>query len=138
MNATVSDFTEAERELVADLLQQRYSKRVLPELADSELKLDPASDDMTICPTLYWTERGANFVLCKVAPGRYRCQFFYADADQYGTGHDDYTDLQRCVLTLLRVQADQEAKSAGISSGATAVDLAAGPADDDYHPPIVI
>lgn len=138
MNVTVSDFTEGERELVADLLQQRYSKRVLPELADSELKLDPASDDMTLCPTLYWTERGANFVLCKVAPGRYRCQFFYADADQYGTGHDDYTDLQRCVLTLLRVQADQEAQSAGISSGATAVDLAAGPGDDDYHPPLVI
>lgn len=130
MNATVSDFTETERELVADLLQQRYSKRVLPELADSELKLDPASDDMTICPTLYWTEGGANFVLCKVALGRYRCQFFYADADQffyadadqYGMGHDDYTDLQRCVLTLLRVQADQKAQSAGIASGATAVD----------------
>ena len=138
MNVTVSDFTEVERELVAELLLQRYSKPVAPELADSELKLDPASDDMTLCPTLYWTERGANFVLCKVASGRYRCQFFYADADQYGTGHEDYTDLQRCVLTLLRVQADQEAQSAGISSGATAVDLAAGPADDDYHPPLVI
>ena len=40
MNLTVSDFTEVERELVAELLQQRYNKPVLPELADSELKLD--------------------------------------------------------------------------------------------------
>ncbi len=138
MSITISDFTELECELVAELLQQRYSKPVLPELADSELKLDPASDEMTICPTLYWSERGAHFVVCKVAPRRYRCQFFYADADQYGTGHDDYTDLRRCVLTLLRVQADHESQSAGISSGATAADLAAVPGDDDYHGPLVI
>ena len=138
MNVTVSDFTEVERELVAELLRKRYIKPVLPELADSELKLDPASDEMTICPTLYWSERGAHFVVCKVAPGRYRCQFFYADADQYGTGHDDYTDLRNCVLTLLRVQADHEKQSADVSSGATAVDLIADPDDDDYHPPLVI
>ncbi len=138
MPVTVSDFTEVERELVAELLLQRYSKPVLPELADSELKLDPAGDDMTICPTLYWSERGAHFVVCKVAPGRYRCQFFYADSDQYGTGHDDYVDLQRCVLTLLRVQADHASQSAGISSGATAADLARRPDDDEYHGPLVI
>lgn len=138
MNATVSDFTKVEHELVAELLQQRYSKPVLPELADSELKLDPASDEMTMCPTLYWSERGAHFVVCKVASQRYRCQFFYADADQYGTGIEDYTDLRRCVLTLLRVQADHESQSAGISSGATAADLAAVPDDDDYHGPLVI
>lgn len=138
MPAIVSDFTEVERDLVAELLLQRYSKPVLPELADSELKLDPASDELTICPTLYWSERGAHFVLSKVAPGRYRCQFFYADADQYGTGHEEYTDLRRCVLTLLRVQADHESQSAGISSGATAAELAAGPDDDEYHGPLVI
>lgn len=138
MNVTVTDFTEEERALVAELLQQRYSKQVLPELADSELKLDPVSDEMTTCPTLYWSERGAHFVVCKVAAQRYRCQFFYADADQYGTGHTDYTDLRRCVLTLLRVQVDHESQSSGISSGATAVDLAVGPEEDDYHGPLVI
>lgn len=138
MNVIVADFTEAERELVADLLQQRYIRRVTPDLADSELKLDPTGDELTICPTLYWSERGANFVVCKIAAGRYRCQFFYADADQYGTGHDEYTDLQHCVLTLLRVQADHEAQSAGISSGATTVDLAAGTTDVDYHGPVMI
>lgn len=138
MNVTVPDFTEIECELVAELLQQRYSKPVLPELADSELKLDPADDAMTICPTLYWSERGAHFVVCKVGEHRYRCQFFYADADQYGTGHDDYTDLRRCVLTLLRVQADHESQSAGVSSGATAADLVRGPDEDEYHGPLVI
>lgn len=138
MNASVSDFTGAEQQLVLELLQQRYGKPVLPELADSELKLDPASDEMTLCPTLFWSERGANFVVCKAAPQRYRCQFFYADADQYGTGQQDYTDLRRCVLTLLRVQVDHESQSADMSNHATAADLVAGPGDDAYHGPLVI
>ena len=137
MNAIVADFTEAERELVVEILQQRYLKPLLPEPADSELKLDPASDEMTLCPTLYWAERGAHFVVCKVSQGHYRCQFFYADADHYGTGQDEYTDLRHCVLTLLRVQADHEAQSAGISSGATAAVLATHD-DDEYHGPVVI
>ncbi len=138
MNVPVPDFSDSERELVVALLQERYDKTVPLELADSELKLDPARDDITLCPTLYWSERGAHFVVCKVGPDRYRCQFFYADADQYGTGHDEYIDLRRCVLTLLRVQADHEKQSAGVSSGATAVDLAARPQDDEYHGPLVI
>ncbi len=134
MNFTVSDFTEGERELVAELLQQRYNKPVSVELADNELKLDPASDDMTICPALYWSERGAHFVVCKVGQDRYRCRFFYADDYQYGTaGHESYTDLRRCVLALLRVQSDHVSQSAGVSSEASAVDLTAKPDDDAYH-----
>jgi hypothetical protein len=138
VNVIVADFTEAERELVAEILQQRYLKPLLPEPADSELKLDPASDEMTSCPTLYWSARGAHFVVCKVPEGHFRCQFFYADADHYGTGQDEYTDLRHCVLTLLRVQADHEAQSAGISSGATGAALAAGRDDDEYFGPVVI
>jgi len=137
VSVTVSNFTAPECELVAELLQQRYSKPVAPELADAELKLDPGSDELTTCPALYWSERGAHFVVFKVAPACYRCQFFYSDADQYGTGHDEYTDLRRCVLTLLRVQADHASQSAGVSSGATAVDLAAH-SDDDYHGPLIV
>jgi hypothetical protein len=138
VSVTVPDFTESERELVAFLLHDRYHKPVTLELADSELKLDPLSEDLTVCPTLYWSERGAHFVVCKVGKDRYRCQFFYSDADQYGTGHDEYIDLRRCVLTLLRVQTDHESQSAGFSSGATAADLAKSPDDDEYHGPVVI
>ena len=137
MSIEVPDFTEFECAQVAEILQQRYLKAVVPEMADSELKLDAASEELTSCPTLFWSERGANFVVCKVAANNYRCQFFYADADQYGTGQAEYTDLQHCVSTLLQVQADNEAKSAGISSGATAIDLAAANADEEYHGPVL-
>lgn len=138
MNAAAADFTDLERDLICELLYQRYLKPVWPELADSELQLDPASDELTVCPTLFWSERGASFVVCKVAEQRFRCQFFYADDEQYGTGRPEYDDLRDCVLTLLRVQADHEKQSAGVSSGASAIDLAKRETDDDYHGPVVI
>lgn len=131
MSIAVPDFDAAEQALVARLVERRYGKAVAVELADSELKLDPARDELTLCPTLYWCERGAHFVIWKVGPQRYRCQFFYTDADHYGTGRDEYADLEQCALTLLRVQADHEKQAAGIASGATASDLA----NDDYLGP---
>jgi len=131
---SIPDFTAAEQRHVEALLQRRYAAPVTVLLADSELLLDPAHGEMTVCPTLYWAARGAQFVVFKIAEDRYRCQFFYTDADHYGTGRDQYADLETCVLTLLQVQADHERESAGASSGATAVDLA----DDEYHGPAIL
>lgn len=133
MTPTVTDFTDAEQNLVANLLVQRYGKLVPPQLADSELQLDPGSDELTLCPTLYWSEQGAQFVVCKTGEDRYRCQFFYSDTEQYGTGNVEYGSLEDCVLTLLRVQADHQHKRAGLFSGATASDLG-----DDYCGPVMI
>ena len=130
----IPDFTAAEHRLVEALLERRYGTRVAIELADSELVLDRSQDKMTVCPTLYWSQRGAHFVVFRTAVDRYRCQFFYTDADHYGTGRDDYDDLGTCVLTLLQVQADHERESAGASSGATAADLGA----DEYHGPAIL
>lgn len=135
MKPPIPDFTDAEQRQVEALLQRRYGAPVAIELADSELLLDPAQDETTVCPTLYWTRRGAHFVVFRVAAGRYRCQFFYTDADHYGTGRDEYDDLETCVLTLLQVQADHERDSAGASSGATAADLGA---DDEYLGPAIL
>lgn len=134
MQTPIPDFTVAETGIVEELLTQRYGKRVQVEAAESELRLDPGTDALTVCPTLYFAERGANFVICKLGDARYRCQFFYTDADHYGTGRDEYDDLRTCVLTLLRVQADHEKLSAGVSSGATGIDLP----DDDYMGPAIL
>jgi hypothetical protein len=130
---TITDFTEAEHKRVSGLLFERYGKLVPIQLADSELQLglDPAQ--LTVCPSLYWSERGAHFIVCKVAIDRYRCQFFYSEAEQYGTGRDEYDNLDTCVLTLLQVQSDHERQLANVSSGATAANL-----DDEYHGPLVV
>ncbi len=119
-NDRIADFSDAEFDRAEQLIVQRYGQAVELQRADSELRLDPGSEAITWCPTLYWQARGANFVVFKVAEGRYRNQFFYTDADHYGTGRDDYDDLAHCVLTLLRVQADHERESARASSQATA------------------
>ena len=130
----IPDFTEAEPKGVSTLLLERYGKLVPVQLADSELQLGTNPTDLSLCPTIYWNERGAHFVLCKVGESRYRCLFFYSDAEQYGTGREEYDNLDTCVLTLLQVQSDHERQLANISSGATAATLK----DDDYDGPLVV
>lgn len=130
---TIPDFTEVERKRVSVALFERYGKIIPFQLADSELQLGGDPSRLTTCPTIYWNELGAHFVVCKVAPGRYRCQFFYSEAEQYGTGTDEYDNLDICVITLLQVQQDHERQLSNISSGATAAKL-----DDEYHGPLVV
>lgn len=133
MNTTIPDYTDAEQKLVSATLFERYGKLVPFQLADSELQLDASSEELALCPTIYWAERGAQFVVCKVAADRYRCQFFYSETEQYGTGHDEYNSLGDCVLTLLQVQSDHERQLANISSSATRAKI-----DDEYHGPLMI
>jgi hypothetical protein len=106
----IPDFSDAEAWLVTSALKERYGEDVAIERADSELRLHPDDRELALCPTIFWKERGASFVLCKVGESRYRALFFYSVRDQYGTGREEYDDLADCVLTLLRVQADHEAR----------------------------
>jgi hypothetical protein len=133
MNTAIPDFTEAEQQLVAAQLLHRYGQPVPLQLADSELQLNPVTLDLTLCPTLYWTERGAHFVVCKVADGRYRSQFFYSETEHYGTGKDEYHDLRECVVTLLQVQSDHERQLANAAERATQAKI-----DDNYDGPLMI
>lgn len=118
----VPDFTDADRWVVETALKERYGERVAVEPADSEIRLDAASDEITLCPTLYWEKRGVEFVIFKVAENRFRSQFYYSITEQYGTGRD-FDDLADCVVTTLRLQADHEKDRAGATSGKTGADL---------------
>lgn len=133
MTYTIPDFTDAEQKLVFATLFERYGKLVPVQLADSELQLDISSDQLTSCPTIYWAERGAQFVVCKVALERFWCQFFYSETELYGTGQDEYNNLGDCVLAVLQVQSDHERQMANISSSASMAKT-----DDEYHGPVVI
>ena len=131
---SIPDFTDAEQKRVSAILLERYGKIVPVQLADSELQLGGDPAQLSLCPTIYWHERGAHIIVCKVGEGRYRCQFFYSDADQYGTGHDEYDNIGICAKTLLQVQSDHEQHLSNVSSGATAANLK----EDDYFGPLVI
>jgi len=127
-----TDFTDSELKLVNQSLLERYGHAVAVETVDSEVQLDAEGEALTDCPTLYWQERGAHFVVIKIGESRFTCQFFYSETTQFGTGKPSYDNLGDCVITLLQVQADHEQQMKGVRSGMTAADF------DDYDGPLVI
>lgn len=108
--AGVPDFNKNELWIIHDTLKQRYGREIAVEEVDTELRLNPHSSTLTPCPAIYWQAGDANFIITKVGEGRYRSQFFYRVHQQFGTGIEEYRDLTECVVTLLQVQADHEAK----------------------------
>ena len=125
-DTAIPDFNSAERWVIESALKERYGHLVTIELADSELKLDPGNPVLTNCPTVYWSERGCNFLVFKTAAERYRCLFYYSDDDeeQFGTGRAEYDELAECVGLLLKLQADHEKQRRGVRSGMTGAEIA--------------
>ncbi len=130
----VPDFTDNEQKLVRQVLAERYGRSVSMEVVDVDLQLDPASEQLTSCPALYWNERGAEFIVSKVGESRFRCQFQYSASEQFAPSQPNFTDLVECVVTVLKLQADHEQTRAGVLSGMTGKDIG----DDDYTGPLVI
>ena len=98
--------------VIRQAVSERFRKEIDIQSADAELRLDPSDRELTLCPVVYWKEQGCHFVIFKVGEKNYRNQFFYSVRDQYGTGHNEYTDVGERVTTLLQVQADHAAKRA--------------------------
>ncbi len=112
MREPIPHFTATEIQLVRETVAERFRGNIEVHPVEGEVRIDPSDRDLSPCPGLYWKERGANFIIFKVADGRFRCQFFYRVHQQFGTGRDEYTDLGECVITLLQVQADYETRQA--------------------------
>lgn len=112
MTQTIPDFNKNELWIINSTLEERYDEKVELEFADSEMRLNPHSTEMSTCPALFWAHDDASFVIVKVADSRYRTQFFYRVHQQYGTGVEEYDDLTDCVVSVLQVQADFMAKQA--------------------------
>jgi hypothetical protein len=134
MTQSIPEFSDVELKLVNQTLLERYGHMVALQAADAEVQLEPDSEDLTTCPVIYWEERGAHFVVFKLGASRFKAQFFYNEATQFGTGKDSYDNLGDCVITLLQVQADHEQQMKGIRSGMTRLDIK----DDNYDGPLVI
>jgi len=111
----IADLTESELRVIRDAVNERYGKDVELQLADSELRLSPSSRELTVCPTAFWREHGASFVIFKTGQNRFRCQFFYSVREQFGTSKEEYDDLSDCVVSLLQTQADEERRRETVS-----------------------
>ncbi len=109
----VSDITENEKWLVSCTLQERYDFEVELHIADSEIRLRPSDRTLTDCPIFYWEVDECHFVIMKTGDQKYRCMFYYRLYQQMGTGISEYDNLSECVVSLLQVQSDHEAKERG-------------------------
>ena len=109
----IADITDNELWIVRSTLLERYGEQVEPQLADAEIRLRPSDRELTPVPVMYWEHGDCHFVVFKTGDRRYRCQFYYRLYQQMGTGVPEYDDLSECVVSLLQVQADYEAKERG-------------------------
>ena len=109
--SSVPDITEAEQWAVETTLRERWPDQDTQiQLADVEIKMYPQDRELTACPAIFWEVGSTSFVIIKVAEKTYRSQFYYRGFQQYGTGKTDYDDITDCVVTMLQVHADKEAK----------------------------
>ena len=133
---SLPDFSDNERQLLNQILLERYARIVPVQSVEVELLLDPGDTQPVPCPALYWSELGVEFVVAKTGDNRFRCQFFYSPDEVFGTGRENYDNLGDCVVTLLRLQADHQSTRSGALPEGAKQQAPAG--DDDYYPPIVI
>jgi hypothetical protein len=82
-DANIPDFTKTEARFgnIALALHQAGSNAVGGQRTSAR----ELSDELTACPIICWAEGGAQYVVCKVAPERFCCRFFYSETEQYGT-----------------------------------------------------
>jgi hypothetical protein len=114
----ISDFTDPELHEIREMLTHRYEKDVEIHLADCDLPLEPESENTVSCPTVFWHESGANFVIYKIGMYRFRTQFFYTPHEQYSTNTEEYYELDECVSAVLNAE-DKHDRDNAVS---TAVD----------------
>ena len=108
MTAKDPDFSKDELALIKATLFERFGREIALELADTELRLNPASSAMTLCPTVYWKVYDCHFLISKIDKAHFYNQFHYRAYQQYGTQKKRYDDLFDCVVSLLKVQADYD------------------------------
>jgi hypothetical protein len=123
-SSQIAEFTDAEKRVVETALRERYREPVAAELVEAEMRLDPDRPVLTACPAIYWSVRGAQFVLVKLPGERYRAQFFYSDSQQYSSRRAEHDSLVDCTVDILRAQADHELQRRGMDADAISNEFA--------------
>lgn len=93
MSPGLPDFTEQEADVIKQTLFERFGEAIDIQLADTELRLDPNSTKLTLCPAIDWNAGKCHFIINKVAGERFHCQFFYSVDEHFGTGKEFYDDI---------------------------------------------
>ncbi len=112
-----SAFSDADWHLVQAALHERFGRQVNVDEVETELRLNPADRELTVCPALYWKEDGCNFVVSKTGDNQFRSMFFWSVKDRFSTGKEEYDNLGDCLVTTLKMQEEaarlRDAETAG-------------------------
>ena len=109
--SSVPDFTEAEQWAVETTSKERWPEQAPAiQLADVEIRIHPQDRELTVAPAVFRDHSTTSFVIIKAADRTCRSQFYYRGFQQYGTSKTDYDDITDCVVTMLQVHADKEAR----------------------------
>jgi hypothetical protein len=138
MPRPIPQFTAREKHLVSQTLAERFGQQLTVQAIQSEIQLDLLKDELTMCPSLTWQEGVCHFVVFKTGDSRFRCQFYYTDAEQFGTAQVEYDSLGDCVIDLLQVQAKHEEERRRVLRGLNAVDFSKANDGEDYHGPLMV
>ena len=111
MSKKIPDFTDSQIWTVESTLAERFKEKIETQIIDSEIRLYPHDRELTPVSGLYREAEDCHFVIFKTGQSKYRCQFFYRIHQQYGTGIEEYDEIEDCIISLLRVQADHTRNS---------------------------
>jgi len=138
MPRPIPDFTAREKNLVSQTLVERFGQPLPLQSIQSEIQLDLLKEALTYCPALTWEADICHFVVFKTGDQRFRCQFYYTDAEQFGTAQQEYDNLGDCLIDLLQVQSRHETERVRMLRGLNAVDFSKANDGEDYHAPLII
>ena len=138
MARPIPQFSDRERKLVSQTLVERFGNAIPLQAIQAEIQLDLLKDELVLCPALAWQEGLCHFVVFKTGDSRFRCQFYYTDTEQFGTGQLEYDNLGDCVVELLQIQTKHEAERTKMLRGINAVDFSKANDGEDYHAPLII
>lgn len=123
MGQSIQDFSEQQVSSVQQLINVRYKEDIELQLADSEVQIDPAMQDTTVCPILFWNARECNFAIIRTGEDQYRGQYFYNPHEQYVTQQVFFTTVEDCATALLREQSDDEREAQVAKDRVAAADV---------------
>jgi hypothetical protein len=116
MTSKVPDFNNNELILIRATLRERFGREIPLQMADTELRLNLASTEITSCPTAYWEVDNCHYLISKIDKSHFHATFYYRLYQQYGTQKKRYDDLFDCIVSLLKAQEQQAQKELGANT----------------------
>lgn len=123
MDQNIPDFSVEQLNAIQKLVDSRYGVGTELELGDSDVRLDADKEDSILCPVIFWNARECNFMVIRSSENQYRARFFYNPLDQFSTRQIQFTDIEDCVLAVLREQSDHEREASMVKDDPTASNI---------------